>query len=104
MLSGDIRYGVRQLFRQPGSSAVAILTIALGIGMSSALFSVVDATMLRPLPYPSPEQLVRINPEEVQPDGRTSSPTPSMQDMRAWQGAADVFTSFAGFGGAFRGR
>ena len=47
----DIRYGVRQLFRQRGSSLAAILTLALGMGASTAIFSVVDATMLRPLPY-----------------------------------------------------
>jgi putative ABC transport system permease protein len=45
----DLRSGIRQLFRQPGSSIVAVLTLALGIGVSSAIFSVVDATMLRPL-------------------------------------------------------
>jgi hypothetical protein len=41
----DVRYGIRQLFRQRGSSAVAVLTLALGIGISSALFSVIDATL-----------------------------------------------------------
>ena len=54
----DIRFGVRQLFRQRGSSIVAIVTLALGMGASTAIFSVIDATMLRPLPYPDPEQLV----------------------------------------------
>ena len=56
----DIRYGIRQLFRQRGSSIVAVLTLALGIGVSTAIFSVIDATMLRPLPYPDPEQLVSV--------------------------------------------
>ena len=53
----DIRYGIRQLFRQRGSSIVAVATLALGIGVSTAVLSVIDATMLRPLPYPDPEQL-----------------------------------------------
>ena len=76
----DIRYGIRQLFRQRGSSFVAVLTLALAIGVSTALFSVIDATMLRPLPYPNPELLVSVGVDEVQPDGRISRPTPSMED------------------------
>lgn len=100
----DIRYGVRQLFRQRGSSLVAILTLALGIGVSTAIFSVIDATMLRPLPYPDPEQLVTVGPAEVQPDGTISRPTSSMEDMRTWQAAEDVFSFVAGRGSAFRGR
>ena len=100
----DIHYGIRQLVRQRGSSLVAVLTLALGIGASTAIFSVVDATMLRPLPYPDPEQLVRIGAEVVGRDGRPSRPTPSMDDMRLWQSADDVFSSVAGWGRAFRGR
>ena len=100
----DIRDGIRQLFRQRGSSVVAVMTLALGIGMSSALFSVIDATMLRPLPYPDPAQLVSVGAEEVEPDGRVSRPTPSMEDMRTWQRADDVFSAVAGWGSAFRGR
>jgi putative ABC transport system permease protein len=56
----DVRYGARTLRKAPGFSAVAILTIALCIGATTAIFSVVDATLLHPLPYPEPEQLVSI--------------------------------------------
>jgi predicted permease len=104
LLLEDIRYGIRQLIRQRGSTSVAILTLALGIGISTAIVSVIDATMLRPLPYPNPEQLVSISSEEVQADGRTSRPTPSMEDMRSWQAATEVVSAVAGWGSAFRGR
>jgi predicted permease len=100
----DIRYGFRQLLRQRGSSIVAVVTLALGIGVSTAIFSVIDATLLRPLPYPDPEQLVTVSPEETMPDGRVSRATASMEDMRAWQNADDVFLKVAGTGSAFRGR
>jgi predicted permease len=100
----DIRDGVRQLSRQRGSSLVAIVTMALGIGVSTAIFSVIDATMLRPLPYPDPEQLVTVSPEETGPDGQAYRPSPSMEDMREWQKAGNVFSLVAGLGSAFRGR
>ena len=100
----DIRFGFRQLWRQRGSSLVAIVTLGLGIGVSTAIFSVIDATMLRPLPYPNPEQLVELQPVETMPGGRESRATVSMEDMRLWQQSTDLFSHVAGAGRAFRGR
>src|SRR5262249_15188572 len=56
----DLRYGVRLWRKSPAFTAVAILTIALGVGATTAIFGVLDATLLHPLPYPRPEQLVRL--------------------------------------------
>ena len=56
----DARFGLRLLWRNPGFTSVAVLALSLGIAANTAIFSVVHATLLAPLPYPDPEQLVMV--------------------------------------------
>lgn len=93
----DIRYGLRQLRRSPGFTAVAVITLALGIGANTAIFSVVNAVLFEPLPYQSPGQLVYIS--EFWPRERPANRVPT-PDFVNWREHNRVFRGLASWGGS----
>jgi hypothetical protein len=75
VLRHDLRYALRSLRQRPGFTALTVLTLALGIGATSAIFSVVNGVLLRPLPYDRPEDVVMIHTRlEGNPRGELSLP------------------------------
>jgi putative ABC transport system permease protein len=89
----DIRYGLRGLLREPTFAITAILTIALGTATTTTVFSVVDAELWRPLPYPKPDRLLAIYSRDAAGQGpvdRISGP-----DLQAWRASAPALVSFA---------
>lgn len=89
----DLRYAIRTLGRSPGFTLIAILTLALGIGANTAIFSVVDTVVLSPLPYHHPDQLVIV--WQNNPQRRHISP--SYPDIQDWQQSTHSFEGIAAF-------
>jgi predicted permease len=87
----DFRFALRQLGKNPGFTIVAVLTLALGIGANAALFSVVNAVLLNPLPYLQPEQLVSLH--QSKPNFATGSI--SYPNFRDWQSENQTFSGMA---------
>ena len=89
----DLRYAFRMLRRKPGFTAVAVLTLALGIGGNTAIFSVVNAVLLRALPYPNADRLVSLY--EILPQGGQGSV--SVPNLLDWRAQSDAFTGIAAY-------
>ena len=87
----ELRFAFRQLLKNPGFTAVAVLTLALGIGANTAIFSVVNGVLLNPLPFPQPEQLVMLHQSKPNFD-QGAIPYPNFRD---WQKDNQTFSAMA---------
>src|SRR5216117_3808638 len=90
-LSQDIRYGLRMLAKQPGFTAIAVLTLALGIGANTAIFSVINAVLLRPLPYPNAGRIMVLN----ESSGPGQDFSVALPDYFDWQKESKTFEHLA---------
>ena len=89
----DIRYGLRGMIRSPGFSLVVVLTFALGVGVNTAIFSVVRQVLLKPLPYPDSERLVRFGESTAKVQGISVT----WVNFRNWRESNHTFDAMAGF-------
>src|SRR6516225_8207345 len=94
----DLRYALRMLVKQPGFTAIAVLTFALGIGANAAIFSVVNAVLLRPLPYPDPDRVVAL--WESRPSDGDAHSRVAPANFLDWRQRTRVFQGLAAFGSA----
>jgi putative ABC transport system permease protein len=90
----DLRVATRKLIRQPGFTALALMILALGLGAATAMFSVVDALMLRPVPFPEGERMVRIY-RTIATDHDSGDKGPSLRAFLEFQGLTDIFEGVA---------
>src|SRR5215204_1747699 len=91
----DLQYAARNLLKHPGFAAIAIITLALGIGANTAMFSVINGVLLRPLPYQQPDRLVTIW-EESPERGMFQLPV-SFANMSEWVNQNHVFDQISAY-------
>ena len=101
----DFKYALRMLIKTPAFTVIAALTLALGIGANSAIFSVIDTVLLRPLPYPNADELVMLysNNLKSEPDGRYTSSFPNFHDYRAQSRSFTAMAAYTGAGAVLTG-
>ena len=92
-LAQDLRYGLRMLWKSPAFTSIAVLALALGIGANSAIFSVVNTVLLRPLPYKNPDQLMMVWEDATQQGFPFNTPSPA--NFLDWRQQNTVFESMA---------
>jgi predicted permease len=93
----DLRFGLRMLFKHKGLTAIAVLSLALGIGANTAIFSLVEAVLLRPLPFPEPDRLVMIWEDSSRKGSFRGNPAPG--NYSDWRTQNQVFEEVAAFSG-----
>src|SRR5262249_193230 len=96
-LARDFRYAFTTLRRNKGFAAAGLLTLALGIGATTAVFSVVYGVLFRPLPYADPERLVRVSEEHGGANSPLRAPMLSNLTYHAWSSASRTVAQFAGY-------
>src|SRR3977135_619362 len=91
----NLRYALRQLRKSPGFTFVAVLTLALGIGANTAIFTVVDAALLRPFPYKNPDRLMHLWETRAHPG--VGQHEASYPDYLCWRDQSNSFAAMAGY-------
>src|SRR5512135_2654268 len=98
MLLRDVRYGIRSMASAPTFTGVAVLALALGIGANTAIFSVVNAVLLKPLPYPHADRLVMVW-QDLRERGGPATEWTGPANQEDWKTATNVFTGLTTISG-----